>query len=193
MTALTAAPRTVGDIALSSQPMVGGSLSLDLMNTIWQQDGGRFDWLGDDAAVVDFAERNGEPTARADVKATRRALVSTRELIARILASPDDAAPWITDVDRALRATVVSFDADALAIRITGTPAADEVAMAALLDALDLVGTRPERVRSCDHEACTLWFLDTSKAGRRRWCSMETCGNRAKARRHQSKTKGAST
>lgn len=34
------------------------------------------------------------------------------------------------------------------------------------------------RVRRCD--ACVLHFLDTSKKGTRRWCSMEICGNRAK-------------
>ena len=27
-------------------------------------------------------------------------------------------------------------------------------------------------------------FLDTSKAGRRRWCDMADCGNAAKSRRH---------
>jgi len=34
------------------------------------------------------------------------------------------------------------------------------------------------RVRKCDH--CILQFLDTSKKGTRRWCSMRLCGNRIK-------------
>lgn len=34
------------------------------------------------------------------------------------------------------------------------------------------------RVRKCDH--CVLHFLDTSKKGTRRWCSMKLCGNRLK-------------
>lgn len=38
-----------------------------------------------------------------------------------------------------------------------------------------------ERIRSCEHEDCILHFIDTSKSGKRRWCSMETCGNRHKA------------
>ncbi|WP_255592592.1 CGNR zinc finger domain-containing protein [Bordetella sp. BOR01] len=38
------------------------------------------------------------------------------------------------------------------------------------------------RLHEC--EGCTWLFLDTSRGGRRRWCSMATCGNRAKARRH---------
>ncbi|WP_167568813.1 CGNR zinc finger domain-containing protein [Brevibacillus migulae] len=39
----------------------------------------------------------------------------------------------------------------------------------------------PDRIRKCEHDECILHFLDTSKAGKRRWCSMETCGNRQKA------------
>lgn len=35
-----------------------------------------------------------------------------------------------------------------------------------------------ERVRKC--EQCVLHFLDTSKKGTRRWCSMQLCGNRLK-------------
>jgi predicted RNA-binding Zn ribbon-like protein len=40
------------------------------------------------------------------------------------------------------------------------------------------------RVRECDGAACTWLFLDQSRNRSRRWCSMESCGNRAKARRH---------
>jgi len=35
-----------------------------------------------------------------------------------------------------------------------------------------------------DDRGCGFLFLDTSKNHSRRWCSMEGCGNRAKARRH---------
>lgn len=38
-----------------------------------------------------------------------------------------------------------------------------------------------DRIRKCEHEQCILYFIDTSKSGKRRWCSMETCGNRQKA------------
>lgn len=36
----------------------------------------------------------------------------------------------------------------------------------------------PARIRKCD--SCVLHFLDTSKKGTRRWCSMNLCGNRSK-------------
>jgi predicted RNA-binding Zn ribbon-like protein len=35
-------------------------------------------------------------------------------------------------------------------------------------------------VRHCEGEHCVLWFYDRTKAHRRRWCSPEVCGNRAK-------------
>ncbi|MDN4494475.1 CGNR zinc finger domain-containing protein [Ureibacillus aquaedulcis] len=38
-----------------------------------------------------------------------------------------------------------------------------------------------DRIRECEHHECILHFVDTSKSGKRRWCSMELCGNRQKA------------
>ena len=42
----------------------------------------------------------------------------------------------------------------------------------------------PTRIRQCASSNCMYWFLDTSKSGRRRWCSMSRCGNRAKVAKH---------
>ena len=47
-----------------------------------------------------------------------------------------------------------------------------------------LTEAKPSRVRQCDDTTCVLWFYDTSKGGRRRWCSMARCGNRAKVSAH---------
>ena len=52
-----------------------------------------------------------------------------------------------------------------------------------------LAGPRLDRVRRCANPECGWLFLDDSRAGKRRWCSMSACGNRAKARRHYHKTK----
>jgi len=43
------------------------------------------------------------------------------------------------------------------------------------------------RVRRCADPRCHRVLLDTTKNGRRRWCDMGTCGNRAKAARHRAK------
>jgi predicted RNA-binding Zn ribbon-like protein len=41
------------------------------------------------------------------------------------------------------------------------------------------------RVRMCAADNCSLIYLDTSRPGHRRWCSMDRCGNRAKVRDHR--------
>jgi predicted RNA-binding Zn ribbon-like protein len=50
-----------------------------------------------------------------------------------------------------------------------------------------------ERVRQCAREGCQWMFLDLSKNGSRRWCSMTLCGSRAKSRRfyHRRRKKAA--
>ncbi|HET9393662.1 MAG TPA: ABATE domain-containing protein [Candidatus Rubrimentiphilum sp.] len=52
-----------------------------------------------------------------------------------------------------------------------------------------LTGDDLQHVRLCGGPECGWLFLDTSKNQKRRWCSMQGCGNRAKARRHYSKTR----
>jgi predicted RNA-binding Zn ribbon-like protein len=43
------------------------------------------------------------------------------------------------------------------------------------------------RIRECSAEDCDLVYLDTSRSGNRRWCSMQRCGNRAKVRAHRAR------
>lgn len=50
---------------------------------------------------------------------------------------------------------------------------------------------RRGRIRCCANEKCRWLFVDDSRAGTRRWCSMTSCGNRAKAKRHYERHKQA--
>jgi predicted RNA-binding Zn ribbon-like protein len=57
-------------------------------------------------------------------------------------------------------------------------------------DAIDVLGgPRAGRLKRCDGGRCGLVFIDTSRSGRRRWCSMERCGNRAKVATHRRRRK----
>jgi predicted RNA-binding Zn ribbon-like protein len=59
-------------------------------------------------------------------------------------------------------------------------------AVTAVLAMLSIEGffTLPrERLHSCPR--CGWLFLDTSRGGKRRWCSMQVCGNREKVSRHR--------
>jgi predicted RNA-binding Zn ribbon-like protein len=53
----------------------------------------------------------------------------------------------------------------------------------------ELASGRPDRFRTCANETCAWTFYDASPTGRRRWCDMKTCGNRAKAARHRQRVK----
>lgn len=58
-------------------------------------------------------------------------------------------------------------------------------ACALAIEAL-LVSADRSRIRKCGAADCEVYFIDTSKAHRRQWCSMQNCGNREKQRRWRS-------
>jgi len=66
-----------------------------------------------------------------------------------------------------------------------GKPDLRQVLWPVIQSAADLV-TSPDvsRIRECGAPDCNWLFIDRSRGGRRRWCDMSTCGNRAKARRY---------
>ena len=106
------------------------------------------------------------------------------------------AAPGALDtVNRALHARQVielvpsSDGCVAVDHRHVGDPIDD--ALARLCDPLvtELTSGTPERIKICDNDRCRWVFYDTSRTGRRRWCDMATCGNRAKAARHRARSK----
>lgn len=53
-----------------------------------------------------------------------------------------------------------------------------------------MLNARSRPIQRCANEECLWLFIDQSKNGTRRWCAMNACGNRAKARRHYAKIKG---
>jgi predicted RNA-binding Zn ribbon-like protein len=60
---------------------------------------------------------------------------------------------------------------------------ASAVLAAVARDAIDLLtGPEAASIRDCEDPICTLLFVDTSRGHRRRWCSMDRCGARAKMR-----------
>ena len=67
--------------------------------------------------------------------------------------------------------------------------ALDQIIWPVARSAADLLtSTNLTRVRQCaDDRGCGYLFMDTSRNRSRRWCSMESCGNRAKATRHYKK------
>ena len=58
-------------------------------------------------------------------------------------------------------------------------------------DAIDLfAGPLAGRIRTCSGADCELLFVDQSRPGTRRWCSMQRCGTLTKVRRHRNRVAG---
>ena len=132
----------------------------------------------------------------ARIHAVRGAL---REVSDAIVEHRPPQAGALDTVNRALHARQVielvpsSDGCVAVDHRHVGDPIDD--ALARLCDPLvtELTSGTPERIRICDNDRCRWVFYDTSRTGRRRWCDMATCGNRAKAARHRAKSKAESS
>ncbi|MFG3350081.1 ABATE domain-containing protein [Streptomyces sp. NPDC048018] len=68
-----------------------------------------------------------------------------------------------------------------------GEPDCRALLAAVARDAVDLLTDPAARalLRRCEGPGCRRCYLDTSRGRRRRWCSSEVCGNRARAARHR--------
>jgi predicted RNA-binding Zn ribbon-like protein len=197
----------------------GGRLALDFANTVsGKRVVDERDHLQRYEDLVSWGQQAGavgEPTARrllaearrrpADAQAVFRAAIALREAIYRaFLAYAQEQAPPEADLE-ALGAAL----GQALAhrrLRRGGGGACCELSWDEPPGALDVVlwpvvasaaellvaPADLERVRVCglyDADECAWLFLDETKSHTRRWCSMEDCGNRAKARRHYQRAK----
>jgi predicted RNA-binding Zn ribbon-like protein len=138
------------------------------------------------------AHWNATPGA---AEAAHRTALDLRETIYRVLAGPDPTPGDLAALNRALAAaperrhlerTVVGFAWRAA----PWSPTPHHLLAPVLWSAADLLaGPRRARVHTCANPRCRWLFLDDSKAGTRRWCSMASCGNRAKAHRHYVRTR----
>jgi len=132
--------------------------------------------------------------ASRDLARVHRLRAALREVADSIVEqrAPRDGA--LDTVNRALHARQVielvpAPDGVSVDHRHVGDPIDD--ALARLADPLvrELTGGHPERIHICADDTCRFVFYDTSRTGRRRWCDMATCGNRAKAARHRARAR----
>ncbi|MFI0355774.1 CGNR zinc finger domain-containing protein [Actinomadura sp. 9N407] len=168
------------------RPLTGEPLALDLVNTRWPAGGRDHDVFDDPAAFGEWLTEHGlVPPAG---QGYRRPLLEARDAIRRFLeeGSPDGVNAVLDHGRLAL-----SLDRDRPAERIDLDDEDWRPAWETARALVELLRTAsPDRLRRCAGHDCVLWFLDTSRNGRRRWCSMTGCGNRAKARAHYVREKG---
>ncbi|MBL1078872.1 CGNR zinc finger domain-containing protein [Nocardia sp. 2] len=166
------------------RPHLGEPLALDLLNTRWISADGPMDLLTDVAGLRQWLADNDLTDRSPADEQTLHALVAAREAILQVARgeSADD-LNRVLDDGRIRRTLTAAGPADEVEVpqrpRLAGWLAADNL--------LHLLAEAPDRIKQCAHPQCVLWFYDTSKNGARRWHSMATCGNRAKATRHYAK------
>lgn len=192
-----AAP-TVETVAL-----VGGRLCLDFANTANWLDGAPVDerltafadlaaW-GRRLGLIDgAAEAALKAGAAADPAASAVALgraVRLRASLRRLFALAGSAAD-IDGLNAALAGPAPMLAADGrrpVLVPPPGDLGAWLLRPVAASAAELLTSAARGRVKGCPGDRCGWLFLDESPSGRRRWCSMATCGNRRKARAHYSR------
>jgi predicted RNA-binding Zn ribbon-like protein len=124
----------------------------------------------------------------------RRVRTAMRELTdATVERRPPDQRQ-LDEVNRALRSPYTYYlvpapDGVSLDHRHIGDPVDGAMARLAESIARELSQGHPERLRICANDECRWVFNDTSRTGRRKWCDMATCGNRAKVARHRARKK----
>lgn len=176
--------------------------ALDFVNTLKFDDGQPVELLGTTVEALDWLHGHGlvhhEALARADEGATLRRIRRTRAALRELADSTYEDRPpepgAIAEVNRALRARQVlqlvpGPDGCRLDHRHVGDPVDDALANLAEPIVREIAAGRPERLRACASDTCRWIFYDDSRTGRRRWCDMASCGNRAKAARHRARAK----
>lgn len=166
-----------------------GSLCLELLVTGGPGEFARWEALHEPEDLADWLATCGLRLDGSQVHVTEeglRAVRSTRDALHRVLRSlPEPPAP--EDLARINAAAahpplVPRMSGDGKSTWATPYDAAQALSEFAR-DAIDLLtGAHAHRVRECAAHDCRLLFVDTSRPNRRRWCSMDRCGNRAKVR-----------
>jgi predicted RNA-binding Zn ribbon-like protein len=178
---------------------LGGRPALDLVNTRRER------WWRDVETLVtpqDLGEWVVRAGLVADMPLVDQALLeAARELREAInaavlaLGTPDGCpAEALATIDRWLGEALVAERLTAgdhgLPVLTAGAPASLGRHALGLVahDGARMLGTDERmRVRVCASETCSARFYDRSRGGHRRWCSMQSCGNIAKARRHRAR------
>ena len=185
--------------------LFGGRLCLDFANSVdWTADGtpvaAELDALRHAAWLTRWGRRMGLLPPGGPLSSSEEELRAAHRLRAAIHAvfsaiaraeHPGEAALDVLARDHAQAASAARLRESEHAWPLTWDPSEVRlVRFAASVDAVALLADPAAlaRVRRCPGPDCGWLFVDLS--GRRRWCSMQTCGSRAKMRRLRSRARG---
>jgi predicted RNA-binding Zn ribbon-like protein len=171
--------------------LTGGRLCLDLVATLGRRHGDPIERLPDDMTLVDWlvAVRLLPPHVAVSVLPNQlEAVRDLREVTYRLVRATMAGAEFDeVDVTRLNKVAMQPDLAPRLSLDRTRQLTwgeHDPVGAALATLARDAVGLLIEpqtsRIKECERPDCSLLFFDDSQAGRRRWCSMDRCGNLVK-------------
>lgn len=187
----------------------GGNLALDFANTVsWRLGKAPVDNLASYDDLLRWAReartmsstrasalRKEAKTSRSEARKVLRAAIELREVVYRIAdALIRKRQPVAADVEL-LNAYLAKYLGSARVGWMTGRlvwqPQGSTTGLAVVIEpmvraAAELFTSEPAgKIARCqDDRGCGWVFVDHSRSQRRRWCSMSSCGNRAKVRRH---------
>ncbi len=177
--------------------------ALDFLNTVDLHDGQPVEhfvepgdaaaWLRDHGLLHDAEAHSW---ARGDLDRTRAIRDALRDVVDSVVLERDPAPGSIRLVNEVLDLRPrQQLELDESGIRIghrhVASPASEAVVPIAEAIVDELATGRADRFRICANDRCRWTFYDASPTGRRRWCDMATCGNRAKAARHRARVRAA--
>ena len=169
---------------------VGNALCLDFTNTVncWPSperdlltsSGDTAWWIGE-VLGVDVPE---PARTSADLRALRSLRLAVREVFESVIDGGAPSGAGMRTVVAAYRAALPTASWHTVEDRVESEwPAIErlrDLTAPVAASALDLLRSGPlHRLGRCP--TCGWLFLDASKAGRRRWCSMSMCGGRSKS------------
>ena len=181
---------------------VGGHLALDFCNTAGEHLAERPDELLHDwesflrwatqvgvIGAESYFELNGHPESLAKIVQLREAIYRVGLAIARARTMAKLDVALIRECANAHRPEV-EFHEGIGCWRPALHHASEQLSGILAAEALSLFcSPRASRIGVCDGGNCGWLFLDESRGKRRRWCDMNDCGSRAKARRYYEKGK----
>jgi predicted RNA-binding Zn ribbon-like protein len=141
-----------------------------------------------DRLLVGYAS-DSEAEARV-LRRIRRLRGALREVLDATVEQRLPSASALGDVNRALRTQYVQElmpapNGVSLDHRHDGDPIEGALSRLAEAVAREVTAADHDRLRICANDHCRWVFKDDSPGGRRKWCSMAVCGNRAKVARHR--------
>jgi predicted RNA-binding Zn ribbon-like protein len=163
-------------------------LLLDLLNSTPVLEGRPHDELEDPHAAEQWMHAHDYPNPDEDPSPAEEvlALLALRPVLQGVVhgaQSPRALAPFLTEVSYWAQA---ADEGIAWNLEI---PSGRSAAVRVVLAWDELRRSSPGRLRACANPECRRFLIDRSKPNNARWCSMATCGNRMKARRHYEKSR----